>query len=218
MKLVFLGPPGAGKGTYAKVLAGRYELAHISTGDILRAEMKGETPLGKEAKSFIESGALVPDELIIKMMGERLLQSDCDKGFILDGFPRTLAQGEGLETMAREINRPIDEVIYFNATEETVVARLSGRRVCGDCGAIYHIKNMPPKRDGICDKCGSHNLIIRKDDEPKTIKNRLKVYEKETAPLIAFYKNSGLLKEVSADQEVDGLDSEIEKLLAAAKK
>jgi adenylate kinase len=216
MKLVFLGPPGAGKGTYAKVLSVRENLPHISTGDILRGEMKAGSDLGKEAKSFIESGKLVPDDLIIKMVRERLSQDDCEKGFLLDGFPRTVAQAEGLAPMSKEINRELDAVIYFKTSEEVVLFRLGGRRVCGNCGAIYHALNRPPKVEGICDDCGSDQVIIRKDDEPTTIKNRLKVYDEETAPLISFYESTGLLKEVNGDLEVEALDGQVKELLATS--
>jgi adenylate kinase len=218
MKLVFLGPPGAGKGTYAKVLSARENLPHISTGDILRAEMKADSDLGKEAKDFIESGKLVPDDLIIKMVRERLSQSDCANGFILDGFPRTVAQAEGLAPMSKEINRELDAVIYFKTSEEVVLFRLGGRRVCGSCGAIYHAVNRPPKKEGVCDDCGSDQVIIRKDDQPDTIKNRLKVYEAETAPLISFYESTGLLKEVDGNLEVEALDGQVKELLAASSK
>jgi len=216
MKLVFLGPPGAGKGTYAKILAEREQIPHISTGDILRAEMKTGTPLGREAKSFIESGKLVPDALILKMVRGRLAQDDCEKGFILDGFPRTVAQAEAFQTMAKEVGRELDVVFYFKTSEEKVLYRLSGRRTCGQCGAIYHVHNRAPKQAGVCDNCGS-KLVIRKDDEPETVKNRLLVYENETAPLIQYYEANGLLREISGDLEVEPLDQEVEKLLAASK-
>lgn len=216
MKLVFLGPPGAGKGTYAKILSAKKHLAHISTGDILRSEMKAGTKLGLEAKSFVESGKLVPDSLVLAMARERLSQKDCDKGYILDGFPRTVAQAEGFEKMSKEINRTIDAVINFDISEETVLFRLGGRRTCSGCGAIYHVQNIPSKKEGVCDKCGAP-LIVRKDDEPSTIKNRLKVYEAETAPLIEFYRSRGLLTDISADLEVKGLDAEVETKLAVLK-
>ncbi len=215
MKLVFLGPPGAGKGTYAKILAERERIPHISTGDILRGEIKTGTKLGQEAKSFIESGKLVPDELIIKMVKGRLSQDDCREGFILDGFPRTVAQAEALQGMAREIRRELDVVFYFKTSEKKVLFRLSGRRTCGQCGAIYHVHNRPSKKEGICDACGG-KLVVRKDDEPATVKNRLVVYEKETAPLIQYYQASGLLREISGDLEVGPLDQEVERLLSAS--
>jgi adenylate kinase len=216
MKLVFLGPPGAGKGTYAKILAVRENLAHISTGDILRSEMKRETPLGKEAKSFVESGKLVPDDLVVRMMKARLSQSDCAKGYILDGFPRTVVQADAFQKMAREIHQEVDLVVYFKISEATVVARLGGRKTCSNCGAIYHTVNRPPKKEGVCDTCGQAKLVIRKDDEPGTVRKRLKVYEEETAPLVRYYEKLGLLREISADLEVEGLDEEVQKLLATS--
>jgi adenylate kinase len=215
MRLVFLGPPGAGKGTYAKILAERERIPHISTGDILRAEMKASSALGKEARSFVESGRLVPDDLIVRMVRERLTKSDCAPGFILDGFPRTAAQAEALSGMLAQIRQALDVVIYFKAREETVVSRLSGRRVCNQCGSIYNIPNLPPKQDGLCDLCSSV-LVIRKDDEPETVRARLRVYERETAPLIEYYRTSGLLREVSADLGVEKLDEEIGRLLEAS--
>jgi len=206
--MVLLGPPGAGKGTHAKILSERYQIPHISTGDLLRGQIQNGTPLGKRAKSFIDSGKLVPDEVVIDMVGERLSQPDACGGFILDGFPRTVEQAKALDQMLAERNTPLNLVLEFDTSEKVIVDRLSGRRACSQCNANYHVRNIPPKREGICDMCGS-SLIQRKDDVPDTIRKRLKVYEDQTAPLIQFYKQRKLLQAVNGDLEVEPLQKEL---------
>jgi adenylate kinase len=206
--MVLLGPPGAGKGTHAKILSELYQIPHISTGDLLRGQIKKSTPLGTRAKSFIDSGKLVPDEVVIDMVGDRLTQPDARNGFILDGFPRTVEQAKALDQMLAERNTPLNLVLEFDTSEKVIVGRLSGRRACSQCGANYHIRNIPPKREGICDTCGN-SLIQRKDDVPDTIRERLKVYEKQTAPLIQFYKQRKLLRAVNGDLEIEPLQKEL---------
>ena len=207
-RMVLLGPPGAGKGTHAKILSERYRIPHISTGDLLRDEIERATPLGKRAQSFIDSGKLVPDDVVIDMMGERLQHSDARNGFILDGFPRTVEQAKALDRMLRERRTPLNLVLQFNTSEKVIVDRLSGRRVCTNCGANYHVRNIPPKREGICDVCAKP-LVQRKDDDPNTIRKRLKVYEEQTAPLIEFYKQFKLLQIVNGDLEIEPLQKEL---------
>ena len=207
-RMVLLGPPGAGKGTHAKILSERYRIPHISTGDLLRDEIERATPLGKRAQSFIDSGKLVPDDVVIDMMGERLQHSDARNGFILDGFPRTAEQAKALDRMLRERKTPLNLVLQFNTSEKVIVDRLSGRRVCTNCGANYHIRNIPPKREGICDVCAKP-LVQRKDDDPNTIRKRLKVYEEQTAPLVEFYKQLKVLQVVNGDLEIEPLQKEL---------
>lgn len=192
MKLVFLGPPGAGKGTLSALAKDELKLPHISTGDIFRANIKNQTPLGVKVKAILDSGGLVSDDITIEIVKDRLAQSDCKAGFILDGFPRTVGQAEALARFAQP-----DAVINFVLADDEIVRRLSGRRVCKNCGASFHIDNLKPKKDGVCDSCGSE-LIIRKDDEPQAIQQRLVVYAQSTAPLIDFYKKAGLLKDIDA--------------------
>ena len=191
--IILMGPPGAGKGTLATKLRDELHLAHISTGDMFREAIANETRLGKEAKSYIEKGDLVPDEVTIGLVKERLSQDDCLDGFLLDGFPRTLVQAEALDELSKEINRPIEVVINLECDETELITRISGRRVCPNCGTPYHIKNMPPKDDGICDKCGTP-LIQRKDDNEEALKVRLQHYTKDTFPLLDYYNKKGLLK------------------------
>lgn len=200
MRIILLGPPGAGKGTQAKVLAEKLKVAHISTGDILRQNVKEETPLGKEAKDYMERGLLVPDGLMAKMLKERFSQADVKSGFILDGYPRNLAQAKTLEEIFESQNIGIDWIIYLDSSEKVIIQRLSGRLVCSKCQANYHIKNMPPKKEGICDRCGGH-LYQRSDDKVETIKRRLEVYRKESADLIDYYKKQGKLQRLDADSE-----------------
>jgi len=200
MKAIFLGPPGVGKGTYASRIAPQLGIAHISTGDLLRAEIKNETGLGKKAKGFIDRGQLVPDELVIGMLLKRLKESDCRKGFILDGFPRTVPQAEALDK-----NLKTDVVINLSLSDDILIEKISARRQCRTCGNIYnladihrngiHMPPLLPKKPGICDKCGGQ-LYQRDDDKPETVKQRLEVYKKQTAPLIEHYRKHGLLREV----------------------
>ena len=191
MKLILLGAPGAGKGTQAEVLCKELNIPTISTGNILRAAIKDGTPTGLKAKSFMDAGQLVPDEVIIGIITERLAQDDCRNGFILDGVPRTIAQAEALEKAGIQF----DHVISIEISDETIVARMAGRRVCEHCGATYHLVAVPPKTPGVCDKCGG-KLIQRHDDEPETVLARLEVYHKETEPLKGFYAERGLLRSV----------------------
>ncbi len=211
MRLVLLGPPGAGKGTHAQVLSKELGVAHVSTGDMLREALKKQTPLGVKAKAFMEKGALVPDEIVIALVKERLSNGDAKKGFILDGFPRTPEQATRLDENLEVLRMPLDLVLYFKTSLSVIIRRLSGRRVCSRCGKNYHIKNFKPKRDGICDACGAA-LVQRPDDREETIENRLKVYDKETSPLIDYYKRKNLLAEVSGDLEVKELNLQMKKL------
>lgn len=215
MKIVLLGPPGAGKGTQAALLKEKLNVPHISTGDIFRAKMKDGSDVGKKAKEYVERGDLVPDEVVVQMVKERLQEDDTVAGFILDGFPRTLAQAEALDVNLAELGITIDLVLNFDASEDIIVKRLSGRRVCKQCGATYHIENIPTKVAGVCDACNGE-VVQRKDDEEATILNRLKVYNETADPLKAYYTDKNLLKTVDASlgyKEVDvQLDSLFNKL------
>jgi adenylate kinase len=198
LKLIFLGPPGVGKGTIAKMLVDKYQIIQISTGDLLRAAVKEGTELGKKAKSYMDSGGLVPDELVINLLKERIAKPDCKKGFILDGFPRTIPQAEALDKSGVKI----DKVLNFIAKRDIIIQRLSGRRTCKNCGAIFHVVNIPPKKEGICDKCGGH-LFQRDDDKAEAIQNRLVVYDKQTAPLVDFYKKKKNIADIDAMQDLN---------------
>jgi adenylate kinase len=215
VKIVLLGPPGAGKGTQGVVLSKNYGVAHISTGDILREAVKSGSALGKKALEYMNSGALVPDEIVTGIVAERLARPDAKKGFILDGFPRTLKQAEDLDKGLKDIASGIEMVLYFEIPEAVAIERLTGRRVCKSCGANYHIKNIPPKKEGICDKCGA-NLFQRPDDTIETVKNRLKVYEEQTSPLIKYYTKRGLLKKVSGALDVQDLFKELRQIFSGA--
>ncbi len=201
MRLIFLGPPGVGKGTQAALLSEQYQIPHIATGDILRAAMANKTPVGLEAKSYIDAGKLVPDDVIINIVRERLKESDTKSGYILDGFPRTIKQAEALAKTLEQSGEKIDRVLYFELAEEELVKRIAGRRSCPACQKIYHTIFNPPPQEGIC-TCGTA-LIQRKDDRPETVKERLTVYRTETAPLIQYYKEQGLLSQIDADSRVD---------------
>ena len=203
MKIIMLGAPGAGKGTQAKMIAEKYKIPHISTGDIFRANIKEGTELGKEAKSYMDKGALVPDELTVKILLDRVAKDDCKNGYVLDGFPRTIPQAEVLEEALNKLGDKVDYAIDVDVPDENIVRRMGGRRACVTCGATYHIEHVPPKQEGICDKCGSE-LILRDDDKPETVSKRLKVYHEQTQPLIDFYNNKKVLKEV--DGTVDMKD------------
>jgi adenylate kinase len=197
--LVFLGPPGAGKGTLSEILIKEKGLAHISTGNILRQEIKDGSELGKKAKGFMDKGALVPDELVADMVGKRLAQKDCGNGFILDGFPRTIKQAELLEGALKKLNSKIHAVVYFDAGEELLLQRLTARLTCDKCGAVYNKLFCKPKREGLCDSCEGGKLIQRADDSLETAKNRLKVYNEQTAPLIEHYKKARLLEKINSE-------------------
>ena len=216
MKLILLGPPGAGKGTQSVELCKRYGVPHISTGDILRQSVKAGLPLGLKAKSYMDKGELVPDEVVIGIVAERLKDKDTEKGFILDGFPRTVKQAIGLDEALKNIRSGIDMVIYFQTSSKVAIERLTGRRVCKNCGFNYHIKNMPPKKEGICDKCGGA-LYQRPDDNEATVLNRLKVYEDQTKPLVDYYSAKGILKKVSGDLGVNDLSKVLSGVFAEAK-
>ena len=212
INLVLLGPPGAGKGTQAEILRERLGLEHLSTGDILRAEMKAGTELGKKAKEYVEKGELVPDEVIIGMIREKLLALPKEKGFLLDGFPRTVAQAEALDELLKEIGRELTAVIYLKVSWEVVKMRLTGRLICRNCGAIYHKINKPPKNDMRCDVCGGE-LYQREDDKEEVIKQRFEVYNQQTAPLVDFYQQKGLLFEVNSEVSAEETFKQIEKIL-----
>lgn len=195
MKIIMLGAPGAGKGTQAKMIADKYGVPHISTGDIFRANIKNGTELGMEAKKYMDQGLLVPDELTVRILLDRVAQDDCKNGYVLDGFPRTIPQAEVLDSELTKLGDHIDYAINVDVPDENIVKRMSGRRACLTCGATYHIEHVPPKKEGICDVCGS-KLVLRDDDKPETVKNRLNVYHEQTQPLIDFYTEKGVLKTV----------------------
>jgi adenylate kinase len=216
VRLVLLGPPGAGKGTQAKVLSEEYNIPHISTGDILREAVKAKTPVGMKAKDFMDRGGLVPDEVVIEIVAGRVARPDCKKGFILDGFPRTGAQAKALDSTLTELKCPIDLVLYFKTSVETIIQRLSGRRVCRNCAATYHIRNIPPKVAGKCDLCGGE-LYQRDDDKEETVRNRIKVYESTVPQVIDYYEAKGILRTVSGDMDVDEANAYLSKLFLKEK-
>ena len=203
MKIIMLGAPGAGKGTQAKMIAEKYSIPHISTGDIFRANIKNGTELGMEAKKYMDQGLLVPDELTVKILLDRVAKDDCKKGYVLDGFPRTIPQAEVLDKALSELGDKIDYAINVEVRDENIIKRMGGRRACLSCGATYHIDPLPPNKEGICDVCGKE-LVLRDDDKPETVKNRLNVYHEQTQPLIDFYTKKGVLKTV--DGTVDMKD------------
>ncbi len=207
MRLVFIGPPGIGKGTYAKMISQKYGIPHISTGDIFREEIAKGSELGKKVKEYVEKGLLVPDEIVIEVVKQRLSQPDCTKGFILDGFPRTLKQAEALDQITK-----IDAAILFSAPLEVIIERVSGRLVCPKCGAIYHVKWRPPKKPGICDNCGTQ-LIRRRDDEPDVVRRRYEIYLETFTPIIEYYRKKGILIEVNAAREASEVVADVEEIL-----
>jgi adenylate kinase len=215
MKLILLGPPGAGKGTQAKMLTDRYGIPQISTGDILRAAVRDGTPMGLKAKGFMDAGALVPDAVVIGIVRERLQQADCAAGFILDGFPRTVAQADALGITLDELGLALDAVISLDVDIDALVARLAGRRTCCGCGRGYHVQFEPPRVSGICDACGG-KLFQRDDDQEETIRKRLAVYAKQTAPLVAYYRQAGLLVTIDGMQEIGTVQEQILSVLQAA--
>jgi adenylate kinase len=208
MNILFMGPPGAGKGTQAERIVETFEIPHISTGDAFRLAMKQGTPLGQKAKEYVDQGLLVPDDVTNGIVRERLLQDDCGKGFLLDGFPRTLAQAEALDGMLGEMGRKIDHVVNLRVDRSLLLARLTGRRICKACGATYHVLFNPPKQEGVCDKCAG-GLYQRSDDTEEKVGTRLDEYISKTAPLLAYYENKGLLREVDGEKEIDTVTSEI---------
>ena len=212
MKIVMLGAPGAGKGTQAQRIAEKYGIPHISTGDIFRSNIKAGTELGKKAKSFIDQGLLVPDEVTIGMLLDRIHEADCKNGYILDGFPRTIPQAESLTEALAANGEAIDFALNVDVPDENIINRMSGRRACLGCGATYHITFNPPVKEGICDTCGQE-LVLRDDDKPETVKKRLDVYHQQTQPLIDYYKNAEVLAEVDGTQPMDAVFQGIVEIL-----
>jgi adenylate kinase len=202
VRVAFLGPPGAGKGTQARELAGEWGVPHVATGDMLREAAAAGTPLGREAKGYMDRGALVPDDVIIRMIAERLRQPDARGGFLLDGFPRTIAQAEGLERLLKDLGQPLDRVVYFDVSEPELLRRLTGRRVCRACQVAFHLVSAPPKAAGVCDRCGGA-LYQREDDSEATVRNRLGVYARQTAPLLDWYRGRGLLASVPGEGPIE---------------
>ncbi len=212
MLVILLGAPGAGKGTQAEMIVERYKLTHISTGDILRASIKKETELGKQAKDYLDKGELVPDEVVVKIVEERLKEPDCQAGALLDGFPRTVEQAKSLEEVLEGMQRKIDYVIYIEVTEDELISRLTGRRICRDCGATYHLKFNPPQVRNVCDQCGGE-LYQREDDSMETVKQRIKVYREQTEPLIEYYRRKSLLHAVDGDQDINKVHQQLQEVL-----
>ena len=212
MKIIMLGAPGAGKGTQAKLIAEKYGVPHISTGDIFRANIKNGTELGKEAKEYMDKGLLVPDELTVRLLLDRVAQDDCKNGYVLDGFPRTIPQAEVLDKELTKLGDSVDFAVDVDVPDENIIRRMSGRRACLNCGATYHIVNIPPKKEGICDVCGSE-LVLRDDDQPETVKNRLKVYHEQTQPLIEYYTGKGVLRTVDGTLPMEEVYDAIVKIL-----
>ncbi|PEA54605.1 adenylate kinase [Bacillus pseudomycoides] len=212
MNLILMGLPGAGKGTQAEKIVAKYNIPHISTGDMFRAAMKDETELGLQAKSFIDKGALVPDEVTIGIVRERLSQEDCVKGFLLDGFPRTVAQASALEEIMKDLGKKINYVLNINVDSGLLLKRLTGRRICKECGATYHLEFNPPAKEGVCDKCGGE-LYQRSDDNEETVANRLEVNIKQTKPLLDFYEELGYLKSINGEQDIDKVFADIDLLI-----
>ena len=214
MKIIMLGAPGAGKGTQAKKIAEKYHIPHISTGDIFRANIKNGTELGKKAKTYMDQGLLVPDELTVDLVIDRVGQDDCKDGYILDGFPRTIPQAECLDAALEKRGEKVDFAINVEVPDENIVNRMSGRRACVGCGATYHIKYNPTKVDGVCDACGE-KLVLRDDDKPETVQKRLGVYHNQTQPLIDYYTKSGVLKEVDGTVDMEDVFQAIVEILGA---
>lgn len=212
MNIIFMGPPGAGKGTQAERIVNEFHIPHISTGDAFRAAMKEGTPLGVEAKRYVDQGLLVPDEITIGIVRERLSQPDCSEGFMLDGFPRTISQAEALDGILEALGKKLDAVIDLQVDRSFLLARLTGRRICKSCGATYHVVFNPPKQEGVCDKCGGE-LYQRSDDTEEKVGTRLDEYTNKTAPLLEYYRNQGNLRQVNGEQEIDAVTADIHKIL-----
>ena len=213
MKIIMLGAPGAGKGTQAKMIAEKYGIPHISTGDIFRSNIKDGTEVGMEAKKYMDQGLLVPDELTVKILLDRVARADCRNGYVLDGFPRTIPQAEVLDQALEKIGDQIDFAVNVSVPDENIVKRMSGRRACVGCGATYHIEHIPPKKEGICDTCGME-LILREDDKPETVQNRLNVYHSQTQPLIEFYQKKGILQTVDGTVDMKAVFDAIVAILS----
>ena len=214
MKIIMLGAPGAGKGTQAKMIADKYGVPHISTGDIFRANIKNGTELGMEAKKYMDQGLLVPDELTVRILLDRVAQDDCKNGYVLDGFPRTIPQAEALTKALEKMGQKVDFAIDVNVPDENIVIRMGGRRACVTCGATYHMVYAPTKKEGICDTCGGE-LILRDDDKPETVQKRLNVYHDQTQPLIDYYTNQGILRTVDGTVDIDDVFRAITDFLGA---
>ena len=212
MKIIMVGVPGAGKGTQAKMLSERYGIPHISTGDIFRMNIKNNTELGQKAKGYMDAGQLVPDELVVDLVVDRIKAKDCMKGFILDGFPRTIPQAEALDYALNNQNEKIDYAINVDVPDENIIKRMSGRRACVGCGATYHLVYNPTKTEGVCDVCGE-KLILRDDDKPETVQKRLDVYHEQTQPLIDYYNKKEVILTVDGTQDIDVVYDEITKVL-----
>lgn len=216
MNLVLMGLPGAGKGTQAEKIVDKYGIPHISTGDMFRAAMKEGTELGLKAKSFMDQGALVPDEVTIGIVRERLSKEDCQNGFLLDGFPRTVPQAEALEDMLIGLDKKIDYVINIDVDQDILMERLTGRRICKNCGATYHLVFNPPANEGVCDRCGGE-LYQRADDNAETVENRLNVNIKQSKPLLDFYETKGYLRNIDGQQDINKVFSDVDQLLGSLK-
>lgn len=212
MKVVMLGAPGAGKGTQAKKIASRFGIPHISTGDIFRENIKNQTELGLKAKSYMDKGLLVPDELVLELIIKRFEEPDCKNGYVLDGFPRTIPQAEALDEALSKNNDRLEFAIDVDVPDEVIIGRMAGRRACLNCGRTYHVETLRPKREGICDYCNTE-LVLRDDDKPETVKKRLEVYHKQTQPLMEYYKNKGILYSVDGTKDIDDIYNEIVNIL-----
>jgi len=212
MKIIMLGAPGAGKGTQAKMIADKYKIPHVSTGDIFRMNIKNGTELGMEAKKYMDQGLLVPDELTVRILLDRVAKEDCKDGYVLDGFPRTIPQAEVLEDALNKLGDKIDYAIDVEVPDENIIRRMGGRRACLSCGATYHIEHVPPKKEGVCDQCGQP-LVLRDDDKPETVKNRLRVYQEQTQPLIEFYTERKVLRTVDGTQDMQDVFHAIVEIL-----
>ncbi len=208
MKIIMLGAPGAGKGTQAKKLASKYGIPHISTGDIFRANIKNGTELGQKAKVYMDQGLLVPDELVVDLVVDRFKQADCENGYVLDGFPRTIPQAKALDEALEKNNDAVEYAIDVDVPDESIISRMAGRRACVGCGGTYHLVTIPPKTEGICDTCGAE-LILREDDKPETVEKRLKVYHDQTQPLIDYYQGKNILRSVDGTQNLEDVFKDI---------